>query len=94
MLHERNEYVLAGQLLRAGTSIGANVEEATAAQTKKDFTAKMAVASKARETNYWLRLLRDSGNYTTTDLLSVINESGELIKILTPIVKTSQSTVV
>ena len=57
----QNEYVLSKQLIRSGTSIGANVEEATVAQSRKDFISKMSIASKeARETNYWLRLLRDS----------------------------------
>jgi four helix bundle protein len=60
-LKEQREFEIAGQLFRSVTSIGANVEEATAGQTKKDFIAKMAIASKeARETHYWLRLLRDS----------------------------------
>jgi four helix bundle protein len=60
-LKRAREYELASQLLRSGTSIGANVEEAQAAQSKPDFVAKMAVACKeARETGYWLRLIRDS----------------------------------
>lgn len=55
---EQKEYVLSKQILSSGTNIGANVEEATAAISKKDFTAKMSIASKeARETRYWLRLL-------------------------------------
>lgn len=55
---EQKEYVLSKQLLRAGTSIGANVNEAQAAQSKKDFVSKMSIASKeARETKYWLDLL-------------------------------------
>src|SRR3990170_2668595 len=58
----KNEYILSKQLLRSGTSIGANVQEAQAAQSKKDFISKMTIASKeARETNYWLRLLAKSG---------------------------------
>ena len=58
---KQNEFVLSKQLVRAGTSIGANAEEATAAQSRKDFISKMSISSKeARETNYWLRLLRDS----------------------------------
>ena len=58
---EKKEYVLSKQILRSGTSIGANIEEANAGQTKKDFLAKMSIASKeARETLYWLKLLRDS----------------------------------
>ncbi len=85
------EYVLSKQLLRSGTSIGANIEEALAGQSKKDFIAKMAIASKeARETNYWLRLIRDSQICPTLKLTNLINESQELIKILTAIVKTGQ----
>ena len=87
-----NEFVLSNQLVRAGTSIGANVEEAEAGQTKKDFIAKMAVASKeARETNYWLRLFRDSGLVEASQVSGLIDESREIIRILTSIVKTSQS---
>lgn len=60
-LIQRNEFVLSRQLLRSGTSIGANVEEALAGQSRADFLSKMSIASKeAREANYWLRLLRDS----------------------------------
>jgi four helix bundle protein len=90
-MKKENEFVLSNQLVRAGTSIGANVEEAEAGQTKKDFTAKMAIASKeARETNYWLRLFRDSGLLDPHVSSELINESKEIIRILTSIVKTSQ----
>ncbi len=58
---EQKEFILSKQLLRSGTSIGANVEEATAAYSKKDFAAKMSIASKeARETRYWLKLIKNS----------------------------------
>ena len=61
ILVEHREYVLSRQLLRSGTSIGANIEEAGAAQSRKDFISKMSIASKeARETRYWLRLLEKS----------------------------------
>jgi four helix bundle protein len=61
----KNEYVMSKQILRSGTSIGANVQEAQAAQSKKDFVSKMTIASKeARETDYWLRLLDKSGYLT------------------------------
>lgn len=61
MLIEHKEYVLSKQLLRSGTSIGANVEEAMAAHSRKDFIAKMVISSKvARETRYWLRLGKKS----------------------------------
>lgn len=60
-LREHRETIISKQLVRCGTSIGANVEEATAAQTRKDFIMKMSIASKeARETKYWLRLLQES----------------------------------
>ena len=58
-LQAEREYVISKQLLRSGTSVGANVEEATAAQSRRDFLSKMSIASKeARETRYWLRLLQ------------------------------------
>lgn len=88
---EQKEYVISKQLLRSGTSIGANVEEATAAISKKDFTAKMSISSKeARETRYWLRLLEKS-KLVSVDLKKQLNDIEEIINILTAIVKTSQS---
>jgi len=88
---EQNEFVLSKQIIRSGTSIGANVEEAMAGQSRKDFISKMAISSKeARETNYWLRLLRDSQLCKNIDYTNLINESEEIIKILTSIVKTTQ----
>ncbi|NJL00865.1 MAG: four helix bundle protein [Spirulinaceae cyanobacterium SM2_1_0] len=91
-LQERREYVLSKQLLRSGTSIGANVEEASAGQSRKDFLAKMSVASKeARETKYWLRLLRES-QLVEIDVTSEIARADELIRILTSIVKTTKET--
>jgi four helix bundle protein len=86
----KNEYVLSKQLLRSGTSIGANVEEASAGQTKKDFIAKMSIASKeARETLYWLKLLQES-NLTNIDCSNQLKQCNDIINILTAIVKTSQ----
>ena len=91
-LREQKEVVLSKQVLRSGTSIGANVEEATAAQSRKDFVAKMAIASKeARETHYWLRLLRESGIVTGIDFSNILNECEQIIKIITAIVKTTKS---
>jgi four helix bundle protein len=87
----QNEFIVSRQLVRSGTSIGANVEEATAAQSRKDFISKMSISSKeARETNYWLRLLRDSNLCDGIDYSELIQESEEIIKILTSIVKTTQ----
>lgn len=78
------------QLLRSATSIGANVNEASAGQTKKDLISKMAIASKeARETLYWLKLLKES-NWYDFDLNEYVTHADELVKILTKTVKTSQ----
>lgn len=90
-LREQREYELASQVLRAGTSIGANVEEALAGISRPDFVAKMGIASKeARETYYWLRLLRDSKIVPSAQIAPLIEESEELLRILIAIVKTSQ----
>ena len=90
-LQSNKEYVLSKQLLRSGTSIGANVSESEAAITKKDFIHKLSISSKeARESLYWLELLEQSQlvalNYT-----SYIKDVKELIRILTSIIKTSQA---
>lgn len=88
-LQERHEYVISRQLLRSGTSIGANVEEATAAQSRRDFLSKMAIASKeARETKYWLLLLQKS-RLADIDVTTHLSQVEELIRILTAIVKTT-----
>ena len=90
-MRDQNEFILSKQIVRAGTSIGANVEEATAAQSRKDFISKMSICSKeARETNYWLRLLRDSNLCEGIDYTELIKDSEEIIKIVTSIVKTTQ----
>ncbi len=88
-LKDFKHYVISTQLLRAGTSIGANVEEALAGQSRKDFFAKISIASKeSREANYWLRLIRDSNITSDRKIDVLIKDSEELIKILTAIVKT------
>lgn len=85
-----SEFVISNQMVRAGTSIGANVEEALAGVSKKDFIAKMSIASKeAREVHYWLRLIQASSQ-GTYDVRNLLKNADELIKILTAIVKTSQ----
>ncbi len=89
-LCKANEFVLSKQLLRSGTSIGANVEEAQAGQSRADFVSKISIASKeARETCYWLRLLRDSNIVDETDVELLLAESDALVKILTSIVKST-----
>jgi len=91
-LLKQNEYVLSKQVLKAGTSIGANVEEALAGQSRADFLSKMSIASKeARETNYWLRLIRDSDMIDRDKLESLLLESETIINILSAIVKTTSA---
>ena len=90
---EQKEYVLSKQLLRSGTSIGANVEEAIAAFTKKDFVHKMSLSSKeARETRYWLRLLIAS-ELVDVNMKPCLSEVEEILNILTAIVKTTQKNI-
>ncbi len=89
-LVKRNEFVLSKQLLRSGTSIGANVEEAVGAHSKKDFVSKMIIAYKeARETRYWLRLL-DKSKMVELDYSNNIKQIEEINNILTAIIKTSK----
>jgi len=89
-LKNENEFIISKQLLRCGTSIGANVEEAIAAQSKKNFINKLSIASKeARETKYWLRLL-DKSELTKIAVESYLIEIEHIINIITKIIKTSQ----
>lgn len=89
-LIQQKEYVISKQLLRCGTSIGANVKEANAGQSKRDFIAKMSIASKeARETKYWLRLL-DKSQIVIQDYTPLLTSIEHIINIITKIVKTSQ----
>ncbi|MBI1748238.1 MAG: four helix bundle protein [Acidobacteria bacterium] len=79
---------LAHQLLRSGTSIGANIEEGQASQSEADFLSKYSIACKeARETHYWLRLLDAGDLVSKNQLQDLINECNEIIAILTSIVK-------
>ncbi|HVA99263.1 MAG TPA: four helix bundle protein [Bacteroidia bacterium] len=88
-LKNEKHYELASQLFRSGTSIGANVEEAQAAQSKKDFIAKMSISAKeARETRYWLRLI-DETNISQKNIAAFFIDINEIISILTKIIKTS-----
>ena len=88
---EKNEYVLSKQLVRSGTSVGANVSEAQRAQSKADFSAKMYIALKeAEESAYWILLLRESGFLTDKEFDSIGLDCEELIKILISITKTTE----
>ena len=92
LLREKKEFVLSKQILRCGTSIGANVEESVGAQTKKDFITKITIAYKeARETGYWLRLLREVKYITESEFLSLFSDCEELMRILGSIQKTAKA---
>lgn len=89
MIQEHKEFILSKQVLRSGTSIGANIEEAIHAQSKVDFIHKLSIAQKeASETNYWLRLLRDSDYLKTKLAESLLIDCEELQKLLTASIKT------
>ncbi len=88
---EKKEYILSKQLLRAGTSIGANVKEGVRGQSKPDFYSKLNIALKeASETEYWLELLHESGYLEDTFFESIYTDCQELIRLLVAITKTQK----
>ncbi len=87
----KKEYTLSKQLLRSGTSIGANIAEAQQAQSRPDFISKLNIALKeAVETNYWLRLLQATDYLTQAEFCSIFSDCRELEKLLTAIIKSSK----
>jgi len=89
--HKR-EFNLSRQLVRSGTSVGANLEEAQAAQSRPDFHTKICNAAKdARESHYWLRLIRDNFPNARDDASTLLQQAEELVKILTSITKNQSS---
>lgn len=83
--------VLTRQLLRSGTSIGANVEEGLGGQSSKDFVAKLAIAAKeARETGYWLRLIREAQSHDQQELANLLKECDGLVRMLNSIILTTR----
>ena len=89
---EKREFTLSKQLLRCGTSVGANVEEAIGGQSDKDFFAKLTISYKeARETQYWIRLLTDTGYLSKDQSDSLLNDIIEIQKIIGTIQKTIKS---
>ena len=89
--NDKKEFVLSKQVLRSGTSIGANISEAIQGQSKKDFLSKMNIALKeANETEYWLRLLKATGYLSENEYKSIYQDCIELEKLLISIVKTSK----
>lgn len=89
LCENKKEFVLSKQLLRCGTSVGANIEEAIGAQSDKDFYAKLTIAYKeARETHYWIRLLKDTDYLTEVEYKSLLKDIDELLRIIGSIQKT------
>ena len=89
---EKKEYALSKQLLRSGTSIGANVSEAQQAQSKPDFVNKMNIALKeAYETNYWLRLLNATEYLNKKEFKSIVDDCSELENLLIAIIKAAKN---
>ena len=88
----KKEYILSKQILRSGTSIGANIEEAIGGQSTKDFLHKLSISYKeARETHYWLRLLRDSTYISKEESIVLIEKCEELLRIIGSIQKTTKA---
>ncbi len=84
-------YIIARQVMRAGSSVGANVEEAQAASSKKEFTRRMEIAqSEAREVLYWLRLIAECGLVPKIRVVDLLREADELVRIITTIAKRSR----
>lgn len=92
LTQEKKEFVLSKQLVRSGTSVGANVREATCAESKRDFVHKLNIALKeAREAGYWLELLKDSEYIGNEVFLKVNAECNEVVKIISSIILTTKS---
>ena len=89
--NSNREFIISKQVLRSGTSVGANIRESRNAQTVKDFLAKLYIASKeADETEYWLELLKETGYITEEQLGSIKQDCEEIMKLLTSIIKTTK----
>ena len=89
---KKKEYILSKQLLRSGTSIGANVAESQQAQSRADFISKLEIALKeTTETKYWLRLMRETGYLSESEFESIFSDCAELEKILVRIIKSTKN---
>lgn len=91
LTEEKREFVLSRQILRSGTSIGANIEEADGGISKADFSNKISIAYKeAKETHYWLRLLHETGYIDQVAFDSILKDCNEICKLLFSILKTTR----
>lgn len=88
---EKKEYILSKQLLRSGTSIGANINESQDAQSTNDFISKLSIALKeARESKYWIELLKETNYLTDKEADNILEDLVEVIKLLVSIIKTTK----
>ncbi len=91
LLAEHKEYVLSKQILKSGTSVGANIREASFGESKPDFIHKLAIAQKEiNETLFWLELLKETNYITEVQFESINNEAIELLKLITSSIKTAK----
>ena len=91
LCRDKKEFVLSKQLLRSGTSVGANINEAQDAQSRNDFISKLSISLKeARESKYWIELLKETDYLTEKETKSIVEDIIELIKLLTTIIKTTK----
>jgi four helix bundle protein len=91
LCEQKKEFVLSKQLLRSGTSIGANIKEAIRGQSRADFVSKMNIALKeSSETEYWLEILHETGYINESEFSDIHADNKELLKILTSIIKTAR----
>lgn len=91
LLSEKKEYIMSKQILRSGTSVGANIAEGVEAQSKKDFISKMSIALKeANESRYWINLMKATGYLDEKEKESLMIDLEEIIKLLVSIIKTSK----
>ena len=90
LIREKHEYILSKQVLRSGTSVGANIAEGVVAQSKKEFCNRLSIAYKeTRETGYWMKLLSSTGYLTNEKASAAIEKCEEVARILYSILKTS-----
>ena len=92
LCNDKKEFILSKQLLRSGTSIGANINESQDAQSKNDFISKLSISLKeARETKYWIELLKETDFLTCQEANSILKDLTEIIKLLVSIIKTTKN---
>jgi four helix bundle protein len=90
----KKEFTLSKQLLRSGTSIGANINESQEAQSKNDFISKLSISLKeARESKYWIELLKETGYLTDKEADNILEDLSELLKLLTSIIKKTKENI-